>query len=30
LHHVLPTPKTDTETDTGIFHHAKFHYNCSP
>jgi len=27
LHHMLPTPKTDTETDTALFSYAKIYYD---
>ena len=30
LCHMVPTPETDTETDTALFLHAKSYYNCLP
>ena len=30
LHHMVSTPKTDTETDTAMFSHAKIYYNRLP
>ena len=28
--HMVPTPKTDTETDTAVFYHTKLSYNSAP
>ena len=30
LHHMVPTPKTDTETETAVFYHTKLSYNSAP
>ena len=30
LYHMVPTPKTDTETDTAVFYHTKLSYNSAP
>jgi len=30
LRYMVSTPKTDTETNTAIFLHAKIYYNCLP